>query len=158
MCSACRKKGHISSVCRSRCQRSQPAAVTGEAKYVSEQLDAGKEQQEWSVLTLNHQTTPPIQVTVQLSRNPVTMEVDTWGIKSLMLIQQWSNLGVLATLEPCPLQTAYMHRGNSGCAWACAGRSTVSTAKKVATLVDSGGIRADIAWAQLARTDQIRLA
>ena len=61
-----------------------------------------------------------------------------------MLIRQWSNLGVLATLEPCPLQTAYIHRGNSGCAWACAGRSTVSTAKKVATLVDSGGIRATL--------------
>ena len=28
-----------------------------------------------------------------------------------------------------------LHTGNSGCAWACAGRSTVSTARKVTTLV-----------------------
>ena len=53
VCSACRKKGHIASVCRSRCQLAQQAAATGEIKYVSEQSDAGKEQQEWIVLTLN---------------------------------------------------------------------------------------------------------
>ena len=102
------------------------------------QSDAGKEQQDWSVLTLNHQTTLLIQGTVQLSGNPVIRKLIQGHQYLLCPVEQpWS----FSYIRACPLHTAYIHRRNSGCAWACAGRSTVSTAKKVAILVDSGGIR-----------------
>ena len=109
VCASCKKKAHISAVCRPRPKQAHAAAtsVTGETKYVSEQTDSTVEEHEWRVLTLKHTSSPPILAQVQLSGKEVTMEVDTGALASLMSVQQWKSLGIPNDLDPvrCTLRT-----------------------------------------------------
>ena len=59
VCAFCKKKDHISAVCRSRPKQAHAAAtsVTGETKYVSEQMHSNVEERDWRVLTLKHTST-----------------------------------------------------------------------------------------------------
>ena len=102
VCASCKKKGHISAMCRSRPKQAHAAAtsVTGETKYVSEQTDSTVEEREWRVLTLKHTYTPPILALIQLPGKEVTMEVDTGASVSLMPLQQWKSLGIPNDLDP----------------------------------------------------------
>ena len=81
-CHSCSKTGHLSAVCRSKPTNREIKQV-----QVDEQVSSNPDSDvgEYSILNNSvHKSSPPITVEVNISGQPVTMELDTGAAASVM--------------------------------------------------------------------------
>ena len=84
-CNSCGKKEHLAGMCRSKQRRSCHFDTT---RYVDMSQAVTAEE----VVTIDSSRTLHIKAQLKLAGQDVTMEVDTGGSVSFMLLQQWKRL------------------------------------------------------------------
>ena len=99
ICRNCHKKGQLARACRSTKTQSESRKTPGTEVARAYQLDVNEHDEELPLFVLGASHTTPIQVDVSLNGVPVTMEVDTGAVVSVMPRQQQEELFPVAALS-----------------------------------------------------------
>ena len=107
VCHACKKRGHIVRVCRSKAQPGRPARKANYIVETEEDDEVSDPEDTYHMFTVRSKSCKPIILTVAINGVPTPMEVDTgaaYTVITQITYQKIAQLGGVRDLEPSDLK------------------------------------------------------